>query len=106
MQEPAWFGPKAAAELRSAPLHSTARDGGVSKASASPLLHYAFSLLSFCWVIYELQTGGAAREEEEERAEVRGGGQRRRAARREGAKVRRRGGVCSSRKWKLIFVCF
>ncbi len=52
------------------------------KASASPLLHYLSGLLSFCWVIYELQTGGPAREEErrEEREAqrdgvmVRGGG--------------------------------
>lgn len=34
------------------------------KASASPLLHYLSGLLSFCWVIYELQTGGPAREAE------------------------------------------
>lgn len=37
----------------------------VLKASSSPFLYYLSSLLFFCWVIYELQTGCAAREEEE-----------------------------------------
>lgn len=37
-----------------------------------PPIHYLFGLSSFCWLIYELQTGGPAREEEEE---VRGGPQ-------------------------------
>lgn len=36
-----------------------------------PPIHYLFGLSSFCWLIYELQTGGPAREEEE----VRGGPQ-------------------------------
>lgn len=61
------------------------------KASASPLLHYLSGLLSFCWVIYELQTGGTAREEERreeteplrDRGEVRGGGERKRRKLRE-----------------------
>lgn len=48
----------------------------VLKASASPLLHYLSGLLSLCWLIYELQTGGPAREEEEREAQ-RDGGRRR-----------------------------
>lgn len=49
----------------------------VLKASASPLLHYLSGLLSLCWLIYELQTGGPAREEEERRLrETEGGGER------------------------------
>lgn len=49
----------------------------VLKASASPLLHYLSGLLSLCWLIYELQTGGPAREEEERRLrEMEGGGER------------------------------
>lgn len=49
----------------------------VLKASASTLLHYLSGLLSFCWVIYELQTGGPAREKRGRLTEeVRGGGGR------------------------------
>lgn len=83
---------KAATKLCTLP-QLTAWAVEVLKASASPLLHYLFSLLSFCWVIYELQTGGPGREEEEERGE--GGSDRQRGGQRkweERLKERRWGG--------------
>ena len=82
MQEPGRSGPKAADERRGG--------RGGSKANASAPLHYAFSLLSFCRLIYELQTGGAA-------------GRRKRSGRRSEVEDR---GASGSEKGKLVFTRF
>lgn len=78
----------------------------VLKASASPLLHYLSGLLSLCWLIYELQTGGPAREEEERRLrEMEGGGERLTVRRWRGQK-NRKGREELNNVWRLFLLYY